>query len=80
MVKVIFCDLDDTLLQPKTKEITYQDQQSIKRWLDSGHLFVLATARHHSFLNNISDKFHEFDFDCIGWNGAEIYMNHKVTK
>lgn len=80
MVKVIFCDLDDTLLQPKTKEITYQDQQSIKRWLDSGHLFVLATARHHSFLNNISDKFHDFDFDCIGWNGAEIYMNHKVIK
>ena len=48
MVKVIFCDLDDTLLQPKTKEITYQDQQSIKRWLDSGHLFLLSTARHHT--------------------------------
>lgn len=80
MVKIIFCDLDDTLLQPKTKDITYQDQQSIKRWLKCGHIFALATARHHSFLNNITDKLCDYDFDCIGWNGAEIYMNHEVVR
>lgn len=78
MNQIIFCDLDDTLLRPKTKEVLDEDVEAIKRWINNKNKFVLCTARHHTFLNNITTKFKSIDFDCIGWNGAEIYMNHKV--
>ena len=80
MIKIIFCDLDDTLLTPITKEIKNEDIESINHWIKSGNLFVIATARHHSFLNNITNNKYHFDFDCVGWNGAEIYYQSKVTE
>lgn len=79
MDKVIFCDLDDTLLRPETKEILNEDVQAIQYWIAKKNSFVLCTARHHTFLNNITQKLKQYDFDCIGWNGAEIYMDHKVV-
>ena len=76
MDKVIFCDLDDTLLRPETKEILNEDVQAIQYWIAKKNSFVLCTARHHTFLNNITQKLKQYDFDCIGWNGAEIYMEN----
>ncbi len=78
MIKVIFCDLDDTLLTPITKEISNEDIEAIHRWLSQGNDFVIATARHHSFLRKTTHVMD--DFDCIGWNGAEIYLKHKTVQ
>ena len=33
MDKIIFCDLDDTLLRPETKEILNEDIQAIQYWI-----------------------------------------------
>ena len=65
MIKVIFCDLDDTLLTPKKKDVKITDIEAIRRWLERGNQFVIATARHHTFLNKITDKMEDFDFDYI---------------
>lgn len=78
MVKVIFCDLDDTLLRPCTKEVLKEDEKAIERWILQGNRFVLATARHHSFLDKLHN--YHYDFDCVGWNGAEIYKDHQIMK
>ena len=80
MIKVIFCDLDDTLLTPKKKDVKITDIEAIRRWLERGNQFVIATARHHTFLNKITDKMEDFDFDYIGWNGAEIVLKQKTVK
>ena len=56
MDKIIFCDLDDTLLRPETKEILNEDIQAIQYWIAKKNSFVLCTARHHTFLNNITQK------------------------
>lgn len=80
MIRIIFCDLDDTLLQPKTKELSDQDRDAVIHWIETGHLFVLATARHHTFLKQVTSQLEQYDFDCVGWNGAEIYMNRKVIR
>lgn len=80
MIKVIFCDLGDTLLTPKKKDVKITDIEAIRRWLERGNQFVIATARHHTFLNKITDKMEDFDFDYIGWNGAEIVLKQKTVK
>ena len=49
MDKIIFCDLDDTLLRPETKEILNEDIQAIQYWIAKKNSFVLCTARHHTF-------------------------------
>lgn len=79
MEKVIFCDLDDTLLRPATKDILDEDILAIEQWIAKKNKFVLCTARHHTYLNNISQKLKQYNFDCIGWNGAEIYINQKIV-
>lgn len=80
MVKIIFCDLDGTLFMPGTTDVSDQDVEAIDRWIQNGNHFVIATARNHHFLNMVTPKLKKYDFDCIGWSGASLYINHKTEK
>lgn len=82
MNKVLICDLDDTLLLSRRiqgrqcKIMRKEDEAAIHRWTSLGNSFVIGTARHFSFLSNVTKK-ETFHFDTIGWNGAQIIIHGK---
>lgn len=79
MRKIIFSDLDGTLLQDD-KTISLKDQLSIKAAIDQGNYFVIATGRPFASAIGISEELGLNGKGCflIAYNGAMIYdCDHK---
>lgn len=73
--KIIFLDLDGTLLNDK-KEITPLTLQALKEWTHKGHKLVLCTGRALDSVKHVRKTLGLGDFPnmyLIGYNGGEIY-------
>lgn len=74
MSKIIFSDLDGTLLNDN-KKISKEDMESIRRATEAGHRFVIATGRPHSSAYKVATEL-GLNFKgtyIISFNGAQIY-------
>lgn len=74
MTKILFTDIDGTLLDDK-KQIPLKNQQTIRELIDKGHKIVLTTGRALSGTVGQAEKL-GLTFDgcyIIAFNGAEIY-------
>jgi hypothetical protein len=74
MEKIIFTDLDGTLLDDK-KEISQENRQAIEKLTSLGHKIVLTTGRALPSAYNQAEKL-SLTFDgcyLIAFNGGEIY-------
>lgn len=80
--KLIFCDLDDTLLNNK-REIPLKNIEAIKKAKhEYGVKFVCATGRHFSIVQNILKELDLFDKEneyVCSLNGALLTENKKNT-
>lgn len=85
--KILFTDLDDTLLNSE-KTISERTRNKIMEMLSKGHHFVLASGRS---VNSILDVLEELDIQradtegkvyMVAYNGAVIYdcTNHSVIE
>ena len=78
--KILFFDIDETLLSHRTLEIPESAKKSIKKAKENGHLVFINTGRTISVVNR---EIKELDFDgyicgCgsyIEVNGEVIYSN-----
>lgn len=73
-MKLFVSDIDGTLYWYDNKnnnKCSNACKKSIKRWLDAGNIFALATARTHIVYDSIIDDL-GLPIDYIGGNGAEI--------
>lgn len=81
MTKILFTDLDDTLLTTK-KQVCPENQQAIQKLIEQGHKIVLTTGRSlPSALKQAKNLKLTFD-GCyvISFNGGEIYDTyHEVS-
>lgn len=74
MSKIIFSDLDGTLLDDN-KKISKADMTAIRRAIDAGHRFVIATGRPHTSAYKVATEL-GLNFKgmyIISFNGAQIY-------
>ncbi len=74
MSKIIFSDLDGTLLDDK-KQITPQNREAILRATKAGHSFVIATGRPFESARKVSDSLGLNTPGCymVSYNGAHVY-------
>ena len=74
MTKILFTDIDGTLLDDK-KQIPEKNQQAIRDLIDKGHKIVLTTGRALSGTVGQAEKLGLTFNGCfiIAFNGAEIY-------
>lgn len=78
MTKILFTDIDGTLLDDK-KEIPAKNQEAIQKLTSQGHKIVLTTGRALSGTIGQAEKL-GLTFDgcyIIAFNGAEIYDSYK---
>lgn len=73
-IKILFTDLDDTLLR-SDKSVSDTDLKSINRLIDAGHKFVVATGRPFYSANNLCKElgFIKPGFYLVCSNGGVIY-------
>ena len=74
MIKLVFTDIDDTLLNTD-KEVSQENRDAIKKMHDQGVKFGIASGR---TIYNLQRKFPEWGLEntcdyLLGSNGAEIY-------
>lgn len=81
-MKVIISDLDGTLYPKKSTKNVEQFKNNIaavRRWIDMGNVFVVATARGKHHYDVVADQL-GFKPNFIGSNGAEvIYESGEVS-
>ena len=78
MAKILFTDIDGTLLDDK-KQIPQKNQQAINTLISEGHKIVLTTGRALSGTVGQAEKL-GLTFDgcyIIAFNGAEIYDSYR---
>lgn len=73
-MKILFTDLDGTLLNDK-KEITPFTRQALDKWHRAGHRLVLCSGRPLPSILEVKDSLFPDDADMylIGFNGGLIY-------
>lgn len=72
--KILFTDLDGTLLDDK-KQISDYTRNVLEEWSKAGHKFVLCSGRDINSVMNVKEYLH-LDFPgmyLIGYNGGQIY-------
>ncbi len=72
--KILFTDLDGTLLDSK-KQISSYTREVLHAWADAGHKLVLCSGRD---INSVTDVKNDLALDLpgmylIGYNGGQIY-------
>lgn len=74
MSKIIFSDLDGTLLTSK-KHVSEGDREAVRRATRAGHSFVIATGRPFESAKRISDSLGLNEEGCyiVSYNGAHVY-------
>lgn len=73
MKKIIFSDLDGTLINKEQKELHEGNFEAIKRWRQAGNLFVICTGRNPiDILPTLKACDLEFDY-LVLCNGASLY-------
>ena len=82
MIRLLFCDLDGTLWEDKNGTIIIKDDdiQSIKRLIDNGIKFAIATGRVKDAGKIIKRKLSIDNLDMICLNGSFVYQNDKIVK
>lgn len=76
MKKIIFSDVDGTLINREQKELHEGNFEAIKRWRKAGNLFVLCTGRNPiDVLPTLKTCDIEFDY-LVLCNGASLYDQH----
>ncbi len=72
--KILFTDLDGTLLDSK-KQISPYTKEVLKAWCDAGHKLVLCSGRDINSVTSVRDYL-QLNFPgmyLIGYNGGQIY-------
>lgn len=74
MSKIIFSDLDGTLLNDD-KHISEGNREAIRRATRAGHSFVIATGRPFESAKKVSDSLGLNEEGCyiVSYNGAHVY-------
>lgn len=73
MRKIIFSDVDGTLINREQKELHEGNFEAIKKWREAGNLFVLCTGRNPiDILPTLKMCDIEFDY-LVLCNGASLY-------
>jgi len=83
MIKVLFSDLDGTMLS-KRKDgaevfVAPKHQQLLRQLLDQGVRVVTVSGREVEFTNNFLNQQLGFQFDAVGSNGATVTLNQQVV-
>lgn len=81
MTKILFTDLDDTLLTTQ-KQVCPENQKAIRELIHHGHKIVLTTGRSLPSALNQAEHLNLTFHGCyiISFNGGEIYdIYHKVS-
>ena len=79
MIKMLFSDLDGTLLvngSDHSGRVTNENICAISKLEKSGIRFGIATSRSYSFLRNKMDIVN--DFDTVSFNGNLVYCDQKI--
>jgi Cof subfamily protein (haloacid dehalogenase superfamily) len=71
MYKIAISDLDGTLLGADHR-VSVKTKESIRRWLDSGKKFVIATGRHYIEANHLQQELN-IPIYLITSNGARVH-------
>lgn len=71
MYKIIIADVDGTLADKYTQEISPAVVNSIKKWIDTGHYFSLATGRQYLNVDKMCKTLH-INAPIILRGGSEI--------
>lgn len=81
MYKVIFCDLDGTLLDDK-KQISSINMKYINRAINKGCKFVICSGRSNMSINNFNKifGFDKIENYAVAFNGAYIYRTDTNEK
>lgn len=78
MIKILFSDLDGTLLFNNgnhSDDVTPENTEAIRRLSQLGVRFAIATSRSHLFLNKKIDT--DKTFDTVAFNGNLVFCDGK---
>lgn len=74
-IKIIFFDIDGTLVDPETGNISQRTMDTLRRLKQRGFLLCIATGRPNMCLPDFGD----FRFDAFcAFNGADCYTGEKI--
>ena len=79
MIRLIFCDVDGTLVQDNDQgeyTISVENLQEINKTMNSGVHFALATGRPADFVPRIYGR--QFSFDTVAYSGAYVTASQKL--
>lgn len=73
MIRLIFCDVDGTLVQDNDQgeyTISVENLQEINKTMNSGVHIALATGRPADFVSRTYGR--QFSFDTVAYSGAYV--------
>ena len=79
MIRLIFCDVDGTLVQDNDQgeyTISVENLQEINKTMNSGVHFALATGRPADFVPRTYGR--QFSFDTVAYSGAYVTASQKL--
>ena len=79
MIRLIFCDVDGTLVQDNEQgdyTISVENLREINRTVNSGVHFALATGRPADFVPRTYGR--QFSFDTVAYSGAYVTARQKL--
>ena len=88
MIKMLFSDLDGTLLEKPTPQkkivITDRNRESLKRLEENGIVFCIASGRNYKYTDEVKEEIGTPNCDVISCNGATVIIegqsqNHLMT-
>lgn len=80
MIKLVVSDVDGTLLEKGKEKIDAKLSESIRRLKEKGIIFAVASGRHLSELNFITEELRNDDIYYISSDGGCIANNGKVIR
>lgn len=79
MIKILFSDLDGTLLYNNgkmTEKVTEKNCDSIKKFEKTGRVFAIATSRSRFFIEKLMKT--EKRFDTVSYNGNISFCDNHI--
>lgn len=84
MIKILFSDLDGTLLESprpgKQIVITDSNREALQRLEANGVTFCIASGRNYLYVENVKKEIGTPDCDMISCNGAVVIMENNMFK
>ncbi len=81
MIKLFVSDLDGTLFHnpgnPQDRSISSENREAIKRLVDQGVRFMMASGRDHWFRLQLQEDL-GFHIDAIGMNGCNVVIDDEL--